>query len=202
MSEIFEDFGGTTNSPLVTTSPVLEATSTPQGAYQGIGITSPSKSVLPSGVAIAAMEGLSNVTKTKPPHFPPNVNVDMSSIQMPKMPGISSIGDLQAFVSPDKPRKSRNTRLSHLFRRGGKQTKTEDDSTGVAQNVDALDLMRTVQRHNASMYEHAEELLRGVDVSEFPILTGMRDGVCATPTRPKCNDAASTVPFSPSIYLR
>jgi hypothetical protein len=203
ISEIFEDFGGTTtNTPLVTTSPVLEATSTPEGAYQGIGITSPGKSVLPSGVAIAAVEGLSNVTKIKLPHFPPNVSMDASSIQMPKMPGISSIEDLQAFVSPDKPRKTRNTRLSHLFRRGGKQTKTKDDSTGVAQNVDALDLMRTVNRANTSMYEQAEELLRGVDVSEFPILTGLREGACATPTRPKYNEAALAAPFSPSIYLR
>jgi hypothetical protein len=63
--------------------------------------------------------------------------------------------------------------------------------------------MRTVNRANTSMYEQAEELLRGVDVSEFPILTGLREGACATPTRPKYNEAALAAPsFSPSIYLR
>ena len=37
-----------------------------------------------------------------------------------------------------------------------------DDSTGVARNVDAVDLMRAVNRTNVNMYEQAEELLRGV----------------------------------------
>jgi len=204
VNSIFADFTNTANNtPMVTTSPVLEmAASTPEGAYQGIGITSPTKFVLPSGVAMAAMEGLDSVSKTRRRQvsFPSGVGLETtSSIQMPKMPGINSIEDLQAFVSPDKPRRSKNTRLSHLFRRGDKENKTADDSTGIARDVDAVDLMRTVNRANLNMYEQAEELLRGVDAADVAALAG---AACGTPTRPKKLPEQVTAPFSPSMYLR
>lgn len=198
IGELLSEFAGTNDSPLqMTTSPVLEATATPQGAYHGIGITSPNTSLIPSGVAMAAVEGVSNVAKLAAVRFSEPAGADAAAtIQMPKMPGINSIEDLQAFISPDGKKRSRNTRLSHLFRRSGKQQKTADDSTGVAENVDAVDLMRTVNRANANMYEQAEELLRGVDITEIPILAGM-----STPTRPRRHDMVTSVPFSPSMYL-
>ena len=198
IGELLSEFAGTNDSPLqMTTSPVLEATATPQGAYHGIGITSPNTSLIPSGVAMAAVEGVSSVAKLAAVRFSEPAGADAAAtIQMPKMPGINSIEDLQAFISPDGKKRSRNTRLSHLFRRSGKQQKTADDSTGVAENVDAVDLMRTVNRANANMYEQAEELLRGVDITEIPILAGM-----STPTRPRRHDMVTSVPFSPSMYL-
>ena len=54
---------------------------------------------------MAAMEGLDSVSKTRRQvSFPSGIALETtSSIQMPKMPGINSIEDLQAFVSPDKP---------------------------------------------------------------------------------------------------
>ena len=56
---------------------------------------------------MAAMEGLDSVSKTRRQvSFPSGIALETtSSIQMPKMPGINSIEDLQAFVSPDKPRR-------------------------------------------------------------------------------------------------
>ena len=203
VSSIFSDFTNTANNtPMVTTSPVLEkAVITPEGAYHGIGVTSPTKSVLPSGVAMAAMEGLDSVSKTRRQvSFPSGIALETtSSIQMPKMPGINSIEDLQAFVSPDKPRRSKNTRLSHLFRRGDQENKMPDDSTGVARDVDAVDLMRAVNRTNVNMYEQAEELLRGVDAADVAALAGAG---CGTPTRSKKLPEQVTAPFSPSMYLR
>jgi len=207
MSELFSEFGGTTsNTPIASTSPMLNfaQTITPPGAYHGIGEPSPRKSVLPSGVAFAAAEGYATTSKTTIPTFPTG-----SGVTAPRMPGIDSIEDLQAFVSPDKPRKSRGNRLSHIFRRGGqKVTKTEDDSTGIAQNIDALDLMRTMNRTNANMYEQAEELLRGVSAADFPIMAGLRENGATptTPTKPKYNNdetgATCAAPFSPSMYFR
>jgi len=198
IGELLNEFAGTSDSPLqITTSPMLATTATPQGAYHGFGITSPNTSLIPSGVAMAAVEGVSKVAKLADVRFPDSVGASpAATIQMPKMPGINSLEDFQAFISPDGKKRTRNTRLSHLFRRSGKQQKTADDSTGVAENVDAVDLMRTVNRANANMYEQAEELLRGVDITEIPILAGM-----STPTRPRRHDTVTPVPFSPSMYL-
>ena len=150
---------------------------------------------------MAAMEGLDSVSKTRRQvSFPSSIALETtSSIQMPKMPGINSIEDLQAFVSPDKPRRSKNTRLSHLFRRGDQENKMPDDSTGVARNVDAVDLMRAVNRTNVNMYEQAEELLRGIDAADVAALAGAGGG---TPTRSKKLPEPVTAPFSPSLYLR
>ena len=74
-----------------------------------------------------------------------------------------------------------------------------DDSTGVARNVDAVDLMRAVNRTNVNMYEQAEELLRGVDAADVATLAGAG---CGTPTRSKKLPEQVTAPFSPSMYLR
>ena len=196
IGEILDEFASASDSPQqLTTSPVFETASTPQGAYHGIGITPPNKLALPSGAAIAAVERL-DVAKIPDARTLEASNINLSNVQMPKMPGINSIEDLQAFVSPDRKKRGRNMRLSHLFRRSGKQAKTSDDSSGVAENVDAVNFMRTVKSANTSMYERAEELLRGVDVTEVPILAGM-----TTPTRPRRNDTVAPVPFSPSQFL-
>ena len=212
MSELFSEFGGTSsNTPIASTSPMLNfaQTITPPGAYHGIGEPSPRKTVLPSGAAFAAAEGYATTSKTKMPTFPTGSGVEFSLVTAPKMPGIDSIEDLQAFVSPDKPRKPRGNRLSHIFRRGGqKVTRTNDDSTGVAGNIDALDLMRAMNRTNANMYEQAEELLRGVSAADFPVVAGLRENGATptTPTKPKYNNdetgATCAAPFSPSMYLR
>ena len=207
MSELFSEFGGTnTNTPIARTSPVFDMTRTPgsPGAYHGIGVTSPTKSLLPSGAAVAAVEGLSGA-KMNIPHFAPGADIDFSANErVPKMPGLTSLEDMQAFVSPDKPKKSRSTRLSHLFRRGGDQKKNNSsEPSGASYGTDAIEMMKNTARLNMSMYEQASELLKGIDASDIPILAGItQGGSCATPTRPsRHDDGASVVPFSPSMYL-
>lgn len=208
MSELFSEFGGTTTStPIASSSPILnfvETSSPPGGVYHGIGGPSPRKFVFPSGVAFAAAEGYATTSKAK---IPTVAGTQFDQVVAPKMPGIDSIEDLQAFVSPDKPRKSRNTRLSHIFRRGGQQARTEDESMGIAKNIDAVDLMRTMNRANASIYEQAEELLRGINAADISVMAGLKENgaLPTTPTRPRYNNdeiGASYVPFSPSLYLR
>jgi hypothetical protein len=215
MSEFFSEFGGTTNNntPIASTSPMLNFGSTitpPGGAYHGIGNPSPRKSVfsslLPSGVAIAAAEAQAAVlAKPKMPTFPQGSGLQYLPLSAPKMPGIDSIEDFQAFISPDKPRKSRNSRLSHIFRAGG-QAKAGDESIGISSSVDAVDLLRTMNRANASMYEQAEQLLRDVAPGDIPIMAGLISSRAhpTTPTRPKYNNVEETAgaPFSPSVYFR